>query len=88
MANNSDIQRIKEWFSEKTDDHEGAFIISTYLILFVIGVLFITLTPGKKPFFESALLAILWPIEFACAVVFLTSFVYFIYKVICFIIKR
>ena len=89
MGNNSDIlYRIKEWVSEKTEGHEGAFIIGTYLVLFVIGVLLIILTPGKMSLFEGIILAVLWPIEVACGVFFLAAFIYFIYKVIYVLIKR
>ena len=90
MVNNSDIlYRIKEWVSEKTEGHEGAFIIiGTYLVLFVIGVLLIILTPGKMSLFEGIILAVLWPIEVACGVFSLAAFIYFIYKVIYVLIKR
>ncbi len=88
MANNSDIQRIKEWISEKTEGHQGTYIIGTYLVLFLIGVLLITLTPGKMSLFECVILAVLWPIEIVCGLFFLAAFIYFIYKVICVLLKR
>lgn len=81
------FKNILDWSSDKIEGHESQFYATAYIVLFVIGVLLLTLTPGKMPWYEFVFFVVLFPIVVACFLLSLISFIAILYKIIVALLK-
>ena len=73
---------ILDWFSDKIEGHESQFYATTYIVLFIIGLLLYFLSVGKKQWFEGVVFVVFFPIEVVCSIVFLVVYIVLLYKII------
>ncbi len=80
------LNNIKEWLSDKTEDHVGAYVLGSYLILFIIGIIIVSFSAGNEPWYEIVLFVIFWPIGVASALLSFIGTILFFVFIVCAII--